>query len=45
VTDVSVFKDAANDNDPFVGAFEKAAGTEKRPPSGEPFGQPPQPRD
>jgi hypothetical protein len=31
--------EAANDNDPFVGAFEKAAGTEKRHPFGESFGE------
>jgi hypothetical protein len=45
VTVVSVFRDAANDDGPFVGAFEKAAGTEKRHPSGETFCElPPLPR-
>jgi hypothetical protein len=29
---------AANDNDPFAGAFERLAGTQKREPYGEPFG-------
>jgi hypothetical protein len=32
---------AANDSDPFEGAFQKAAGTEKRDPYGEPFGDMP----